>query len=149
MVRSAEAQSSNQLPDATVTGPREELNPDKAGLWFAEAAIVALERPGDTINLLNRGLQLDPTNAAAYFDLGNARILQNRLSALSALSRPPHSRKASGRPSATRPSFSTRWDATKRSDAGAACSRENNLSMLALAAALHRQTRGSALAKEP
>ena len=29
--------------------------------------------------MITRGLQLDPNNAAAYFDLGNARIMQDEL----------------------------------------------------------------------
>ena len=48
--------------------------------WFAEAAIaLRAERPNDAVPLITRGLQLDPNNAAAYFDLGNARIMQGVL----------------------------------------------------------------------
>ena len=56
------------------------LKPEKAGLWFAEAAIaLRAERPDDAVPLISRGLQLDPNNASAYFDLGNARIMQGEL----------------------------------------------------------------------
>ena len=32
-------------------------------------------KPADAVDLLRRGLQLDPKNAGAYFDLGNAQLL--------------------------------------------------------------------------
>ena len=78
----AEAQlRNNDLKDASRSLARaKDLNPEKAGLWFAEAAIaLRAERPNDAVPLIARGLQLDPENAAAYFDLGNARIMQNEL----------------------------------------------------------------------
>ena len=56
------------------------LKPGKAGLWFAEASIALRdERPDDAISLLDEGLRLDPKNAGAYFDLGNAHIMQSDL----------------------------------------------------------------------
>ena len=78
----AEAQlRNNDLKDASRSLARaKQLNPEKAGLWFAEAAIaLRAERPDDAVPLIARGLQLDPNNAAAYFDLGNARIMQDEL----------------------------------------------------------------------
>ena len=78
----AEAQlRNNNLKDASRSLARaKQLNPEKAGLWFAEAAIaLRAERPNDAVPLITRGLQLDPNNASAYFDLGNARIMQGVL----------------------------------------------------------------------
>ena len=78
----AEAQLRNeQLDQASVSLARaKNLNPEKPGLWFAEAAIaLRAERPDEAIPLIDRGLELDPDNHAAYFDLGNARIMQNEL----------------------------------------------------------------------
>ena len=78
----AEAQlRNNDLKDASRSLARaKQLNPEKAGLWFAEAAIaLRAERPDDAVPLITRGLQLDPNNASAYFDLGNARIMQGEL----------------------------------------------------------------------
>ena len=55
------------------------INPNNAGLWFAEAAIaLRAKQPKEAIPLIQRGLQIDSNNAAAYFDLGNARIMQNK-----------------------------------------------------------------------
>ena len=78
----AEAQLRNeQLDQASVSLARaKDLNPKKPGLWFAEAAIaLRAERPDEAIPLIDRGLELDPDNHAAYFDLGNARIMQDEL----------------------------------------------------------------------
>ena len=78
----AEAQLRNeQLDQASVSLARaKNLNPKKPGLWFAEAAIaLRAERPDQAIPLIDRGLALDPDNHAAYFDLGNARIMQDEL----------------------------------------------------------------------
>lgn len=78
----AEAQLRNeQLDQASVSLARaKNLNPKKPGLWFAEAAIaLRAERPDEAIPLIDRGLELDPDNHAAYFDLGNARIMQDEL----------------------------------------------------------------------
>jgi len=75
----AEAQlRSNDLEGASKSLARaKSLKPEKAGLWFAEAAIaLSAEKANDAVPLITRGLQLDPRNAAAYFDLGNARIMQ-------------------------------------------------------------------------
>ena len=75
----AEAQlRSNDLEGASKSLARaKSLKPEKAGLWFAEAAIaLRAEKANDAVPLITRGLQLDPKNAAAYFDLGNARIMQ-------------------------------------------------------------------------
>ena len=76
----AEAQlRSNDLEGASESLARaKSLKPEKAGLWFAEAAIaLRSEKPDAAVPLITRGLQLDPKNSAAYFDLGNARIMQN------------------------------------------------------------------------
>ena len=76
------------------------LNPEKAGLWFAEAAIaLRAEKPNDAVPLITRGLQLDPENAAAYFDLGNARIMQNNF---------PSALKSFEKATALKPDF---WEA--------------------------------------
>ncbi|WP_353292788.1 tetratricopeptide repeat protein [Synechococcus sp. M16CYN] len=56
------------------------INPNNAGLWFAEAAIALRAKQSEAaIPLIQRGLQLDSNNPAAYFDLGNAWIMQNKL----------------------------------------------------------------------
>ena len=78
----AEAQlRSNQLKAAAGSlAKAKALKPGKAGLWFAEASIALRdERPDDAISLLDEGLRLDPKNAGAYFDLGNARVMQSDL----------------------------------------------------------------------
>ncbi|WP_392351246.1 tetratricopeptide repeat protein [Parasynechococcus sp.] len=142
----AEAQlRSNQLTEASRSLARAKaLNPDKAGLWFAEAAIaLRSERPDEAVSLLRRGLQLDPKNAAAYFDLGNARILQRNL---------PSALEAFEQATGLKPSF---WEALnnqalvlyemgQRDEAIVRWRRvltiDNNPEpMLALAAALHRR----------
>ena len=103
----AEAQLRNeQLDQASVSLARaKDLNPKKPGLWFAEAAIaLRAERPDDAIPLIDSGLQLDPDNNSAYFDLGNARIMQDELPmALKRSRKPPPSRAISGRLSTIRP----------------------------------------------
>ena len=71
---------SNSWDASRALAAAKQLNPEKAGLWFAEAAIaLRSERPDEAIDLLARGLQLDPDNPAAYFDLGNARIMRDEL----------------------------------------------------------------------
>ena len=80
----AEAQlRSDQIEAASTSLARAKtLNPTKAGLWFAEAAIaLRAERPNSAIPLIERGLDLDPKNSSAYFDLGNARIMQGNFKA--------------------------------------------------------------------
>ena len=80
----AEAQlRSDQMEAASTSLARAKtLNPTKAGLWFAEAAIaLRAERPNSAIPLIERGLDLDPKNSSAYFDLGNARIMQGNFTA--------------------------------------------------------------------
>ena len=58
-----------------------DLNPDKAGLWFAQGALALRdERPEEALPLIQRGLELDPKIPAAYFDLGNAHIMLDDLS---------------------------------------------------------------------
>ena len=160
----AEAQlRNNNLEDASRSLARaKQLNPEKAGLWFAEAAIaLRAERPDDAVPLITRGLQLDPDNAPAYFDLGNARIMQGKL---------PLALKSFERATALKPEF---WEALnnqalvlfemgQRQEAVRRWRRvlkvENNAEpMLALAAALHQrgeqseaiQLASTALAKNP
>ena len=72
---------SDQLKEAAESlAKAKALKPGKAGLWFAEASIALRdERPDDAISLLDEGLRLDPKNAGAYFDLGNARVMQSDL----------------------------------------------------------------------
>ena len=142
----AEAQlRNNDLNDASRSLARaKDLNPDKAGLWFAEAAIaLRAERPDDAVPLIVRGLQLDPDNAAAYFDLGNARIMQGEL---------PMALESFEKATALKPEF---WEALnnqalvlyelgQRQEAVRRWRRvlelETNAEpMLALAAALHQQ----------
>ena len=125
------------------------LKPGKAGLWFAEASIALRdERPDDAVSLLDEGLRLDPKNAGAYFDLGNARVMQ--LDLRKAL-------KAFEQATAIKPSF---WEALNNQalvlfelgNAPEAIKRwrsvlsikRNAEPMLALAAALNKQTPGDA-----
>ena len=160
----AEAQlRNNDLKDASRSLARaKQLNPEKAGLWFAEAAIaLRAERPDDAVPLITRGLQLDPNNASAYFDLGNARIMQGEL---------PLALKSFEQATALKPEF---WEALnnqalvlfemgQRQEAVRRWRRvlklETNAEpMLALAAALHQkgeqteaiQLASTALAKNP
>ena len=160
----AEAQlRNNDLKDASRSLARaKQLNPEKAGLWFAEAAIaLRAERPDDAVPLITRGLQLDPNNASAYFDLGNARIMQGEL---------PLALKSFEQATALKPEF---WEALnnqalvlfemgQRQEAVRRWRRvlklETNAEpMLALAAALHQQGEqteaiqlaSTALAKNP
>ena len=128
----------------------------------AEAAIaLRAERPDDAVPLITRGLQLDPNNASAYFDLGNARIMQGEL---------PLALKSFEQATALKPEF---WEALnnqalvlfemgQRQEAVRRWRRvlklETNAEpMLALAAALHQQGEqteaiqlaSTALAKNP
>jgi|TARA_B100000073_G_scaffold265146_1_gene224778 tetratricopeptide (TPR) repeat protein len=123
------------------------LKPGKAGLWFAEASIALRdERPDDAVSLLDEGLRLDPDNAGAYFDLGNARVMQSDLR---------KALKAFEQATAIKPSFwealnnqalvlfemgNTR-EAIKRWRSVLSIKR-NAEPMLALAAALNKQTPG-------
>ncbi len=125
------------------------LKPGKAGLWFAEASIALRdERPDDAVSLLDEGLRLDPKNAGAYFDLGNARVMQSDLR---------KALKAFEQATAIKPSF---WEALNNQalvlfelgNAPEAIKRwrsvlsikRNAEPMLALAAALNKQTPGDA-----
>lgn len=123
------------------------LNPGNAGLWFAEASLALRdERPDDAVSLLDEGLRLDPDNAGAYFDLGNARVMQSNLR---------QALKAFEQATAIKPSFwealnnqalvlfemgNTR-EAIKRWRSVLSIKR-NAEPMLALAAALNKQTPG-------
>lgn len=55
------------------------LDADNAGIWFAEASLAMADDdfPHAEV-LIRRGLDLDPENANAYFDLGNALFLQGK-----------------------------------------------------------------------
>ncbi len=125
------------------------LKPGKAGLWFAEASIALRdERPDDAVSLLDEGLRLDPKNAGAYFDLGNARVMQSDLR---------KALKAFEQATAIKPSF---WEALNNQalvlfelgNTPEAIKRwrsvlsikRNAEPMLALAAALNKQTPGDA-----
>ncbi|MCP9886892.1 hypothetical protein KBY96_02940 [Cyanobium sp. ATX 6A2] len=56
-----------------------ELDPDNAGIWFAQGSLALRDgRPGEGLELLRQGLRRDPRNANAYFDVGNAHILLNQ-----------------------------------------------------------------------
>ena len=146
----AEAQlRSKQLkPAANSLARAKKLNPNNAGLWFAEASLALRDnRPADAIPLLDKGLQLDSKNASAYFDLGNARVMQKHYRpALSAFEKA----------SALKPSF---WEAVNNQgivlfemgNTQEAIQRwrrvlsieRNAEPMLALAAALNRETPGN------
>jgi tetratricopeptide (TPR) repeat protein len=147
----AEAQlRSNQLKAAAGSlAKAKALKPGKAGLWFAEASIALRdERPDDAISLLDEGLRLDPDNAGAYFDLGNARVMQSDLR---------KALKAFEQATAIKPSF---WEALNNQalvlfemgNTAEAIKRwrsvlsinRNAEPMLALAAALNKQTPGDA-----
>lgn len=123
------------------------LNPSNAGLWFAEASLALRdERPDDAVSLLDEGLRLDPENAGAYFDLGNARVMQSNLR---------QALKAFEQATAIKPSF---WEALNNQalvlfemgNTSEAIKRwrsvlsikRNAEPMLALAAALNKQTPG-------
>jgi tetratricopeptide (TPR) repeat protein len=74
----AEAQlRSDQTQAAGVSLTRaRELDPDNAGIWFAQGSLALREgRPSEGLELLRQGLRRDPRNANAYFDMGNAHIL--------------------------------------------------------------------------
>jgi tetratricopeptide (TPR) repeat protein len=147
----AEAQlRSDQLQAATGSlAKAKALKPGKAGLWFAEASIALRDdRPDDAIPLLDEGLRLDPNNAGAYFDLGNARVMQSDLK---------KALKAFEQATAIKPSF---WEALNNQalvlfemgNTSEAIKRwrsvlsikRNAEPMLALAAALNKQTPGAA-----
>ena len=53
------------------------LDPDNAGVWFAEGSLAMADDDfANAETLIRRGLDLDPENANGYFDLGNALFLQ-------------------------------------------------------------------------
>lgn len=55
------------------------LDTDNAGIWFAEASLAMADDDfAHAEALIRRGLDLDPENANAYFDLGNALFLQGK-----------------------------------------------------------------------
>ena len=56
-----------------------ELKPNKAELWFAEAAI-ALEAKNTkkALPLLKQGLKLDKNNSLGYFQLGNCKLMEKK-----------------------------------------------------------------------
>lgn len=73
----AQLRSKQPKPAAISLARAKQLDPTNAGLWFAEASLALRDnRPGEAIPLLNQGLTLDPKNPSAYFDLGNARVMQ-------------------------------------------------------------------------
>ncbi|MFO8237940.1 MAG: tetratricopeptide repeat protein [Prochlorococcaceae cyanobacterium] len=71
---------SNQTEAAGVSLSRaRDLDPDNAGIWFAQGSLALRDgRPDEGLELLRQGLRRDPRNANAYFDLGNAHILLNQ-----------------------------------------------------------------------
>ena len=76
----AEAQlRSNELKSASHSlSIAKKLNPQEALLWFAEASLALQKKDANTaIELLTHGLELDAKNSGAYFQLGNARIMQS------------------------------------------------------------------------
>jgi len=77
----AEAQlRSGQEKEASVALARaRELDPDNAGILFAQGAL-ALKGNNTTeaAQLIRQGLKLDGRNPGAYFDLGNAHILMGQ-----------------------------------------------------------------------
>jgi tetratricopeptide (TPR) repeat protein len=98
----AEAQlRSRQLKAAGVSLARaKELDPENAGIWFAEGSLALRDgRAQEAIGLLDQGLRRDPRNASAFFDLGNAHTL---------LGQPGQALKAFERASALRRDF---WEA--------------------------------------
>ena len=55
------------------------LDADNAGIWFAEASLAMADDDfPQAETLIRRGLDLEPENANAYFDLGNALFLQGK-----------------------------------------------------------------------
>ncbi|MCU0528048.1 MAG: tetratricopeptide repeat protein [Cyanobium sp. Prado107] len=74
----AEAQLRSDQTEAAVLslGRARELDPDNAGIWFAQGSLALRDgRPGEALELLRQGLRRDPRNASAFFDVGNAHIL--------------------------------------------------------------------------
>ncbi|MCP9927104.1 tetratricopeptide repeat protein [Cyanobium sp. CH-040] len=74
----AEAQlRSEQTAAAVLSLDRaRELDPENAGIWFAQGSLALRDgRPAEALQLLRQGLRRDPRNASAFFDVGNAHIL--------------------------------------------------------------------------
>lgn len=74
----AEAQLRSEQTEAALESLKRarELDPDNAGIWFAQGSLALRDgRPGEGLELLRQGLRRDPRNASAYFDVGNAHIL--------------------------------------------------------------------------
>ena len=60
---------------AAALAKAKQLDPNNAGVWFAEAGLnLRNNKPEEAQKLLREGLRLDPNNASAYFDLGNSQI---------------------------------------------------------------------------
>ncbi|MEY2644692.1 MAG: hypothetical protein RLZZ124_1049 [Cyanobacteriota bacterium] len=77
----AEAQlRSGQEKEASVALARaRELDPDNAGILFAQGALALKgNNPTEAAQLIRQGLKLDGRNPGAYFDLGNAHILMGQ-----------------------------------------------------------------------
>ena len=77
----AEAQLRRNLISEAETslGKAKALNPNNAGIWLADASLALKQiNPDKAIILINEGLKLDSKNAGAYFQLGNARIIESK-----------------------------------------------------------------------
>ena len=77
----AEARLRNQEPEAAkeALAQAKLLDEDNAGIWFAEASLAMADEDFlEAETLIRRGLDLDPENANAHFDLGNALFLQGK-----------------------------------------------------------------------
>ena len=68
----------NLLEEAkTSLGKAKKINPTNPNIYFAEAALYLLqEESSKAIEIIKNGLKLDKKNSGAYFQLGNARIME-------------------------------------------------------------------------
>ena len=56
------------------------IRPKNANFYFAKASIYMQNKKSNlAINIINKGLLLDTKNANGYFQLGNAKIMENKL----------------------------------------------------------------------
>ena len=79
LVAQAQLRNGNSAAAKEALAQAKLLDSENSGIWFAEASLALAD--DDFVNaetLIRKGLDLDPENANAYFDLGNALFLQGR-----------------------------------------------------------------------
>ena len=77
----AETQTRMNLIDKAIESlsKAKRINPTNPSIWFAEATLeLQKNRSKNAIKLLRIGLKYDKSNAGAYFQLGNARIMEKQ-----------------------------------------------------------------------